>query len=410
MIKNKTVNIIVEKEVCCGCGTCQPVCPVSCITMQLDEDGQYKPVIDMDICTNCGLCFKVCPNNEFNYKNNIKKPQEVFSGYSTNEELRYNAASGGLTTQLLIDGLNRNDFDAVVVVTGDKPAEFKATIVTTTNEILNAKASKYTQVSVNIVLKELEKNSYTKICYVGLPCHIRGLDKYLKVKKKLAEKIVMKFTLVCGQSLKHTVVDKQLKIIKVKKESLLRYSFRGEGWPGFQNVDSTLGNKKIAYTDKKAMGGLFASPLSGVDACLYCEDHYGSQADISFCDAWHLKNKENNNNGITSALCYSEKGVGLIEKYVGTEADVFIKKDDFANILSVQGHMKPTPSVAYLLNKKINNSRIDLKSELNISALSVIAAMVYTVSVRLLNLIGLNRLPLGLLSLSRGLKKILQIK
>jgi len=408
-VKDNTVNIITQSGVCCGCGTCQPVCPVNCITMQIDKDGQYQPVIDMNVCTNCGLCFKVCPNSEFNYKNEIAVPEEVYSGYSLNEELRYNSASGGLVTQLLADGLRQNEFDAVVVVTGDKPSDYKASIVTNEKELFEAKASKYSQVDVNIILDKLNDSNYKKICYVGLPCHIRGVEKYLGVKKRLSEKIVLKFSLVCGQSLKHTAIDRQLNILKIEKKLLEKYSFRGDGWPGNQKITGNNRNIKVAYTDKKAMGGLFASPLSGVDACLYCEDHFGCKADISFCDAWHLKGKEDGD-GITSALCYSNNGKSFIKRVHKQSDTFFIKTDNFDNIISVQGHMRPTPVINFLLKKRIKDSRIKLASELNVSGAATIAAIFYSFSVKILKIIGIKRLPLSVLSLSRGLKKILQIK
>ena len=47
----------IDKDLCIGCGTCQPECPVEAIS--LDDDGKY--VINADECLDCGSCAGVCP-------------------------------------------------------------------------------------------------------------------------------------------------------------------------------------------------------------------------------------------------------------------------------------------------------------------------------------------------------------
>ncbi len=48
---------VINKEECIGCGACEPVCPVSCISEVEDE----KRVIDESVCIDCGACAGVCP-------------------------------------------------------------------------------------------------------------------------------------------------------------------------------------------------------------------------------------------------------------------------------------------------------------------------------------------------------------
>ena len=60
---NKIKNIggdimVVNKDVCVGCGTCVDICPVSAISM---VDG--KAQINKDICISCGACMGACPVN-----------------------------------------------------------------------------------------------------------------------------------------------------------------------------------------------------------------------------------------------------------------------------------------------------------------------------------------------------------
>ena len=55
------MNIPVEN--CSSCGACANICARGAITMQLDAEGFYRPVIDSTKCVQCGACEKVCPWN-----------------------------------------------------------------------------------------------------------------------------------------------------------------------------------------------------------------------------------------------------------------------------------------------------------------------------------------------------------
>ncbi|MDN5290609.1 MAG: coenzyme hydrogenase subunit beta [Anaerophaga sp.] len=402
----KSVHWIANNGLCSGCGTCQPVCPVNCIEIRLQKDGQFRPEIDSDVCTNCGLCTKVCPFSSLTYKKAIAEPIAVYSGYSNNYDVRHDGASGGLVTQLLIDGLNSGAFDAVVVVNGSSLNNFRSAILTNPEEVISAKGSKYVQVPVNVLLKEIEDTSFQKIAYVGLPCHIRSLKKYLEVRKKLSARIAMTFSLVCGQTLKWSAVEKQLKSLKVEKHELKRYTFRGSGWPGSQKIESNQKKIEIPHTSKLAMGGLFSSTLSGIDACLFCDDHFGKDADISFCDAWHSPEK-GRCDGISTALCYSERGQKFLKEEISNN-NISIKKDSFENVLKVQGHMKPTGSVLFLLKQKNIGNKIKLNSEINSNIYSKVAGLLYSFSQKLLSLVPINYYPVSFLAITRGFKKFLK--
>ena len=50
--------MIIYKEVCVGCGRCQPYCPTAAITFE-----DRKSLVDQDVCYECGNCLRVevCP-------------------------------------------------------------------------------------------------------------------------------------------------------------------------------------------------------------------------------------------------------------------------------------------------------------------------------------------------------------
>ena len=60
MDKAEKVSVSGIQE-CCGCGTCELICPYHCISMQKDKLGFAYPQIDKNNCTNCGKCKDKCP-------------------------------------------------------------------------------------------------------------------------------------------------------------------------------------------------------------------------------------------------------------------------------------------------------------------------------------------------------------
>ena len=198
------------KSLCYGCGTCAGVCPNNAITMHLDrEKGIYLPQIARNKCNNCGIHTQVCPWRFFKKEELDLHDKELndkiignylgcYLGYSVDPELRKIASSGGLVSALSIFGLEEKNIDGVLVTKMDeyplKPVSF---IAKTKDEILSATGSKYTPIPANTALREILKED-GKYAVVGLPCHIQGIRKAEKINKKLNERIVLHFGLICS--------------------------------------------------------------------------------------------------------------------------------------------------------------------------------------------------------------------
>jgi len=55
-------------ELCNGCGSCVPICPVKAITME-----NAKARIDPFQCIGCGACIPICPQEAIDFKNSTSK-------------------------------------------------------------------------------------------------------------------------------------------------------------------------------------------------------------------------------------------------------------------------------------------------------------------------------------------------
>ena len=62
----------------------------------------------------------------------------------------------------------------------NKPINSKVYIVENSNSLKNVSGSVYQPSSVNEVLDKINEND--RVAFVGLPCHIRGLNLFLRKK------------------------------------------------------------------------------------------------------------------------------------------------------------------------------------------------------------------------------------
>ena len=297
----KTIFPVVKYELCTGCGTCIALCPEEAIKLTIDEKkGIYIPELDEDRCNNCGICYDVCPGHEVDFKalslNIFGKDSEdvlignyidCYIGHATNYDIRYNSAAGGLVTQLLIFAIEEGIIDGALVtrMKRDNPLEPEPFIARTKEEIIEAAKSKYCPVPANITLKEiLESKEGEKFAVVGLPCHIQGIRKAEQINKKLKEKIILHLGILCSINRNFLSQEYLFKKFNVKREDVVKFDYRGEGWIGGMTITLKNGNKKfypyITYWSQ--MLRMYFIPLR----CTLCSDQSCELADASFGDIW----------------------------------------------------------------------------------------------------------------------------
>ena len=158
-IKNgKTIGSVVKDGLCTGCGTCVGLCPEEAVEMTIDySKGIYVPWLDEERCNQCGVCLAVCPGHAVDFKQlNLdifgQEPKNIllgnyancYTGYATDSKIRYDSASGGLVTILLIFALEEGMIDGALVtrMSEENPLEPEPFIARTKEEIISASKSK----------------------------------------------------------------------------------------------------------------------------------------------------------------------------------------------------------------------------------------------------------------------------
>jgi len=332
MGENKTISQVVKDGLCTGCGTCVALCPEKAIEMVIDEKkGIYVPELDEEKCNHCGICFKVCPGHEVDFKGlNLeifgKDPEDVlignylncYVGHSTDYDIRYNSASGGLITQLLIFALEEGLIDGALVTRMKKnnPLEPEPFIARTKEEIIEARGSKYCPVPANIALEEiLNSEEGEKFAVVGLPCHIQGARKAEQINKKLRDRIVLHIAVFCSGTPNFKATEFLLRGLKLKVEEVKTLKYRCEGWPGQMTLELRNGKTEhIPYpTYWDGFGNLFF-PFR----CKVCIDWFSKISDISFGDAW-LPEMENDEIGESVILSRSIQCENILQQLLHKE-------------------------------------------------------------------------------------------
>ena len=215
------------------------------------------PEIDETLCNNskgCHWCYDVCPGVGVNLISLAKEEfvddgiQEnkmagrylrCFTGYSTDHDVRYHSASGGMVSQFLIWLLEKKKIDGAIVTRFDNtnPLMVESFIATSREDIVSARSSKYSPVSLHKALSDLKNAEGRKYVAVGLPCHIQGLRKLMAVDKRIREKICGIFAIYCSCGRTFYMTEHIFKERGINQNSLDYFQYRDEGCLGKMVAD-----------------------------------------------------------------------------------------------------------------------------------------------------------------------------
>jgi coenzyme F420 hydrogenase subunit beta len=330
-ILQANISEIIKQNICSGCGTCYSICPLGAITLQIDKsNGIYLPVINEHVCNHCGICLKVCPgtgieHSEFKDDGTenrlIGNYLNCYVGFATNVNIRFRAASGGLVTGLLKFAKEKGLIDAALTTRfkDEKPLEPEPFIASTINEMLESRGSKYCPVAANICLKEIiEDERDTKYAVIGLPCHIEGLRKAEIIKPYLKNKINYRFGLFCHHGVSFRGTEFLLKKLKIRKEGIRHFQYRGDGWPGGIKIELEE-DRFYSLLLPVYWSSVFGLYLYTPQACMFCSDAMSELADLSFGDAW-LPEYHQDNLGRSIVISRTPAGESLLKKAINAGA------------------------------------------------------------------------------------------
>jgi len=366
-------------RLCVGCGICLGICPVNAINFKTNK-GVVTVTFDYSRCTHCATCTKACPALFNLYKKGSKfldalgRIEKVFFGYSTDDDIRYHAASGGVVTSLVLYMLKRKIVDEVLVV---RMEGFTANALLTGNkdDVISAQGSIYFK---TFSLRLLPKLLYhlrkgKRVCIVGLPCQISALKK---VAKGFEDKLYF-IGLICNHVNELWYMEHMLERYLPKDARPLAISSRKDGWPGGVKILFKLKNKnpqEVIVSLSQYWGLLPWLNISAPLGCLICSDHLASTADIVAGDAWHPKFMGKNSLGVSILVVRTARGLELAKSAI-KDGILYAEEARLQDLQIAQGHDIIEGSQYAPFKQKLLQHRIAAIRELKEIDKSIIALL-----------------------------------
>jgi coenzyme F420-reducing hydrogenase beta subunit len=219
--------------------------------------------------------------------------EQAYAMYAKDENVRKDAASGGIVSRLLLHLIEERYVDGVFV-SRQKVEEGKIVVESfITNkkaEILDCRTSIYTffplEKSINTILQY-----EGKVAIVLLPCHLKMLEVFNKKYPQLKDKIKYKLCLFCGGVADDTLMYNILEKNKIDIEKVDRIYSRKGHWRGKTYIQMKDGQEKtISYN--KNWSTYKNAYFYSTRKCFNCQDHFGYEADFSFGDIWLQEMKQ----------------------------------------------------------------------------------------------------------------------
>lgn len=312
----------VPEELCISCGMCQGVCPLSCIDMLRNKQGQYIPQINRDICVNCGKCFSICPGKGINlqeiYKTIYEKEMvDVFHGNyhavincaAKDKEVLKKATSGGVVTTLVEKLLQDEKYQiAFLVDTYNYEQQISVKAYQKGDVFTNTFKSRYIPVSQAAMVRFCIENPNEKVIIVGTGCIVESFCKLL-IENKLNRKNYFIIGLFCNSVLNYNsweyfsrMLKEPLKELRYREKSDRRHYFYGTIC-----LEGNKGRRKLINPGKK----MLVKPYLTMEKCIYCFDRLNVLADISVGD----NNTKSGDGSSCSVIIRTEIGKQIMKHY-----------------------------------------------------------------------------------------------
>ena len=235
---------------------------------------------------------------------------KAYLSYSTDNDIRYRASSGGFCKELMKFLIKNQIYDKVILTElGDGNLSLVSQTVITDNieKILSVKSNTiYGNTNPLSVLNELNKNE--SYIFVGLPCHIKTVREYSK-KNDIK---ILTICLFCNHTPDYGYTKYILDKHNVKKNDVIHFEYRGSGWPGNTKIKTKNGESMMNFP---ALWSRYndhtPTPLK---KCKCCVDFISSEADICVGDAWVQRIIEKDKLGTNIVIGMNEIGNDLIKK------------------------------------------------------------------------------------------------
>lgn len=320
---------LADSKHCTACRACIQVCPQKCISLNKDEFEGLYATINTDECIKCGQCKRVCHLEKDFF---FDKSNEVYAGWSKNDFIRENSASGGIASEIYRFALGKDYHCYGVNYSSHKGVFF--TELKTEKDLSGARNSKYVFSSTEdsyLSIKD-QLSNHQKVLFIGLPCQVAGLKSFCG---KEWQQNLTTIDIICHGTCPADYLEQHINSIEAVKHI---YSDSVEfRCPEFGTETFTFalkeGNKivyhKGVYEDDLYQIG-YHGALTYREACYNCKYARNERVgDLTISDFSGLGKIErwnyNSSNHVSMIIVSSPKGYKLLDA-LGREGLLFYEK------------------------------------------------------------------------------------
>lgn len=287
-----TVDRVLKGQLCTGCGLCASVAGEA-IQMEMVAPGYSRPQQRGPVSQGAEAAIAAaCPGAvvaEWDKAENVHPYWgpwlRVATGHSLRPDVRYEGSSGGALSGLLIHALETGLVDRVIHVQPDPEQPTRNLVVCsrTAAEVLAGAGSRYTA-SSPLAQIDAALSEGGAIAFVGKPCDVSALRRLAQVDARVGRHVPIMLSFFCGGMPSHDGVDRILSTMGVRREDVVAFRYRGQGWPG--KTAATTRDGQVAEMDyADSWGGHLSKEVQF--RCKICPDAVGGVADIACADAWY---------------------------------------------------------------------------------------------------------------------------
>jgi coenzyme F420-reducing hydrogenase beta subunit len=378
------------------------------IEMSLNKYGEYVPVSNSASFTVEELdqlkenTLLLSNNNEteisralfsditdIKYNKRIGYYSGLYIGYVSEGRFRENGSSGGVSSWIFKELLERNEIDYVIQVkkSAQEDKLFEYGISKEVTEVMNSAKTKYYPVEYSEVL-DFVRRTPGKYAIIGLPSFITSLRILSRKDKILKKRIKYTIGLVCGHQKTANFANFLAWQCGIAPGKIKEINFRKklDNLPSNQYAVEITGTvngqtKKVVKRMSELKGGNWGQGFFKVRASDFTDDVMNETADITLGDAWlpqYTSDSKGNNivivrnpflkkiidEGIaTNKLHMDAVNVGTIIqsqsshfRHTQDELSYRLYKKDRKNIWRPQKRVKASDEISFL-RKKIQDQR-----------------------------------------------------